>query len=138
MLRCVLISNGSVTAKFQTGATADITGPFYLVANTGFAMPQDEGQYVSPWFKTRANQDLTLDLSGAVAVGGVLSYIEVDGAYSSSSSSSSCRSSSSSSSSCRSSSSSSSSNSSSSSSSSCRSSSSSCRSSSSSSSSFNP
>jgi hypothetical protein len=107
VIRCVLISNGTVTAQFRSGATSfNITGPFYLVANTGFSISQDEGQYVTPWFATRAGQGLNLNLSDNIAIGGVLSYIEVDGVYSSSSSSSSC--SSSSSSSCRSSSSSSS------------------------------
>lgn len=128
VLRVVLISNGTVNVKFQSGASGqDITGLFYLVANTGFSMAQDDGQRVSPWCATREGDLLNLNLSAAVAVGGVLTYIEVEaGDYSSSSSS------------CRSSSSSSRSSSSSSSSSSCRSSSSSSRSSSSSSSSANP
>ena len=140
VLRCVLMSSGDVTATFHTGQNgSNITGPFPLIASTGFSLPQEEGQYVSSWFKTRVGDALVLNLSASVSVGGVLSYIEVEG-ETWSSSSSSCRSSSSSSSSssCRSSSSSSSSNSISSSSSSCRSSSSSCRSSSSSSSSTNP
>lgn len=128
VLRCVLISNGSVDVKFKSGTGLDITGPFYLVANTGFAIAQSEGQYVAPWFRTSASQSLVLNLSTSVSVGGVLNYIEVDGADISSSSSSRSSSSSSSSSSCRSSSSSSRSSSSSS-----RSSSSSSRSSSSSS-----
>lgn len=128
VLKIALISNGSVNVKFQSGANGqNLTGLFYLIANTGFVMNENGGQYAVPWFVTRTNDLLAINLSDNIAVGGVLTYIEVEaGEYSSSSSS------------CRSSSSSSRSVSSSSSSSSCRSSSSSSLSSSSSSSSANP
>lgn len=78
VLKCVLIANAAVNGKFQSGASGtDLTGLFYLAANTGFAMNQDGGNIASPWFKTASGSLLNLNLSGAVAVGGVLSYIEV-------------------------------------------------------------
>lgn len=78
VIKCVLISNGSVNVKFQSGAGGtDVTGLFYLAANTGFAMNADSGNIINPWFKTAAGALLNLNLSGATAVGGVLSYIEV-------------------------------------------------------------
>lgn len=95
VLKCVLISNGSVNVTFRSGTGKSITGPFYLVANGGFSAPQDDGQRVSPFCRTDRDENLVLNLSAGIAVGGVLSYIEVDGGEESSSSS--CRSSSSSS-----------------------------------------
>ena len=78
VLKCVLMSNGTVNVKFQSGASGtDITGLFYLIANTGFAMNQDGGNNANPWFKTATSALLNLNISDAVAVGGVLSYIEV-------------------------------------------------------------
>lgn len=78
VLKLVLMSNGTVNVKFQSGAGGtDITGLFYLVANTGFAMNQDGGIMATPWFKTASGELLNLNLSDAIAVGGVLTYIEV-------------------------------------------------------------
>lgn len=74
VLQVALISNGTVNVKFQSGASGtDLTGLFYLVANTGFVMNLSQ----IGWFKTVAGSLLNLNLSGAVAVGGVLSYVEV-------------------------------------------------------------
>lgn len=69
-----LTSNGSVNAKFQSGASGtDLTGFAYLVVNTGMVLPYNP----VGWFETGSNTLLNLNLSGAVAVGGSLTYIEV-------------------------------------------------------------
>lgn len=74
VLQMDLMSNGTVNTKFQSGASGtDLTGLSYLIANTGIVRP------FSPygWFETAASTLLNLNLSGAVAVGGSLLYIEV-------------------------------------------------------------
>ena len=69
-----LTSNGTVNAKFQSGAGGtDITGLAYLVVNTGFALAYNP----VGWFETGSNTLLNLNLSAAIAVGGSLVYIEV-------------------------------------------------------------
>jgi hypothetical protein len=74
VVQLALISNGTVNAKFQSGAGGTgLTGLFYLVANTGFVLPKSD----HPWFLTAIGSNLNLNLSAAIAVGGVLSYIEV-------------------------------------------------------------
>lgn len=74
VLAALLISNGSVNVKFQSGASGtDLTGLAYLVANTGFTLPFNP----VGWFETGSNTLLNLNLSGAVAIGGMLVYVEV-------------------------------------------------------------
>jgi len=68
--------NGSaaVNWKFQSSTGGDITGLFYCVSGG-----QGEIGAFSPvgLFQTVAGEDLQLNLSGAVAVGGYVVYIEV-------------------------------------------------------------
>lgn len=74
VLRMHLSSNGAVNAKFTDGAGgSDLTGLQYLTQYGGF------GAAYCPvgLFETTANTALVLNLSGAVAVGGVLTYVEV-------------------------------------------------------------
>lgn len=74
VLAVAFMANGTVNAKFQTGAGGtDLTGLFYMVANTGAALPYNP----AGWFETASNTLLNLNLSGAVAVGGCITYIEV-------------------------------------------------------------
>lgn len=78
VLEVVLISNGLVNVKFQSGAGGtDITGLFYLRANTGFSKNHGGANYAIPLCKTATGALLNLNLSDAIAVGGVLAYIEV-------------------------------------------------------------
>lgn len=74
VLSYVLMANGTVNAKFQSSTGGDITGLLYLVANTGAS----SGFSPVGHFETVAGEALELNLSGAVAVGGHLTYIEVD------------------------------------------------------------
>jgi len=74
VIALVLTSNGTVNVKFQSSTTpTDKTGLFYEVANTGFSMP------LNPygWFETISGEALNINLSAAIAVGGILQYIEV-------------------------------------------------------------
>lgn len=74
VLGLYLVANGTVNAKFQSGASGtDLTGLAYLVANTGFVLPFNP----VGWFETAVTTLLNLNLSGAVAVGGALVYVEV-------------------------------------------------------------
>jgi hypothetical protein len=68
------IANGSVNAKFQSGASGtDLTGLKYCVANGGLVAPFNP----LGWFETAAGVLLNLNLSGAVPVGGELVYVEI-------------------------------------------------------------
>jgi hypothetical protein len=69
------IGNGAVNAKFQSGAGGtDLTGLKYIAAaGGGICAPYNP----LGWFETASNTLLNLNLSGAVAVGGELTYIEV-------------------------------------------------------------
>jgi hypothetical protein len=68
------ISNGTVNAKFQDGASGtDLTGLKYCVANMGICAPFNP----VGWFETSATTLLNVNLSGAVAIGGELVYVEV-------------------------------------------------------------
>jgi hypothetical protein len=73
VLNYVLISSGTVNAKFRSATAGDISGLLYLIANVGAAA----GYAITGHFETVAGEALILNLSGAVAVGGHLSYIEV-------------------------------------------------------------
>lgn len=74
VLSYVLVANAAVNAKFQSATGGDISGLLYCAANTGAS----SGFSPVGHFQTAANEDLQLNLSGAVAVGGHLTYIEVD------------------------------------------------------------
>jgi hypothetical protein len=74
VLSLSLMSNGTVNAKFQSGAGGtDLTGLYYTAANTGFVLPFNPCGH----FETASNTLLNLNLSGAVAVGGQITYVEV-------------------------------------------------------------
>jgi hypothetical protein len=63
-----------VNAKFQSGAGGtDLTGLYYLAANGGMVLPYNK----LGWFETAVSALLNLNLSGAIPVGGCITYIEV-------------------------------------------------------------
>jgi hypothetical protein len=67
------IGSGAVNAKFQSAST-DKSGLKYIAAaGGGICAPFNPGG----WLETASGEALNLNLSGAVAVGGELSYIEV-------------------------------------------------------------
>ncbi len=67
-----LMSNGTVNVKFQSHVTpTDLTGLFYLVANTGISVAPNPAGI----FSCLVGEALDINLTGAVAVGGFLTYI---------------------------------------------------------------
>lgn len=70
-----LIGSAAVNAKFQSGAAGtDLTGLKYIAAaGGGICAPFNP----VGWFETGINTLLNLNLSGAVAIGGELVYVEV-------------------------------------------------------------
>lgn len=76
VISLALMAAAAVNAKLQTGAGGtDLTGLFYPAANGGFVLPYNEGG----WCETASGALLNLNLSGAVAVGGVVTYQEIAG-----------------------------------------------------------
>ncbi len=67
-----LVSNGTVNVKWQSNTT-DLTGLSYFIANTG----EVDGPNEYGWMQTAAGEDLNINLSGNVAVGGKMTYILV-------------------------------------------------------------
>lgn len=67
-----LSSAGTVNAKWQSAST-DISGLLYTVANIGVPVAFSPVGH----FATASGEALNLNLSGAVAVGGHLVYVEV-------------------------------------------------------------
>lgn len=72
VLQYNFMSNGTVDVKFQSAST-DKTGLYYTVANTGLSAPFSPIGY----FETAAGEALNVNLSGNIAIGGVLAYVEV-------------------------------------------------------------
>ncbi len=70
-----LMASGAVNAKFQSGTGGtDLTGlKYFAAAGAGISQPFNP----VGWFETASATLLNLNLSGAVAVGGELVYIEV-------------------------------------------------------------
>lgn len=72
VLNYSVISNGTVNAKWRSAST-DKSGLLYLIANVGASPAYSPvGQ-----FETVAGEALNINLSGAVAIGGHLTYVEV-------------------------------------------------------------
>lgn len=72
VLSYVLSSAGTVNAKWQSAST-DLTGLSYLVANSNLSSGSNNYGY----FQTAVGEALNLNLSGSIAVGGHITYIEV-------------------------------------------------------------
>jgi hypothetical protein len=69
-----LVANAAVNVKWQSHVTpTDKTGLSYLAANGGEVLPANQWG----WFETITGEALDINLSGAVAVGGHLTYVEV-------------------------------------------------------------
>lgn len=73
VLGYTLVAAGAVTVKFQSNAT-DLTGALPLAANGGVSAAG--GPYV-PSFETAVGDPLNVNLGGAVAVAGHLTYQEI-------------------------------------------------------------
>jgi hypothetical protein len=74
VLSLMLVAAGTVTVRFESGASGTaLSGQMNLVANSGFTLPFNP----LGWFETAVNTLLNLELSGAVSVDGMLTYVEV-------------------------------------------------------------
>ena len=75
VLGLVMVAAGAVTARFESaaGGTA-LTGQMSLITGTPIVLPLD---LEVGHFETAAGAALNLELSGAVSVDGVLTYVEV-------------------------------------------------------------
>lgn len=74
VLALFLVSAGSVTARFESGASGTaLTGQMTLAVNSGFCLPYNP----VGWFETAAGELLNLELSGAVSVDGSVTYAEI-------------------------------------------------------------
>lgn len=75
VVQAFVMAAGAVNAKWKSGSGTDLTGLGYPAANGGYVLP------FSPagWFETASGQALNLNLSSAVAVGGVIGYQLVKG-----------------------------------------------------------
>ena len=65
--------NAGVNVKFQSGSD-DITGLWYGGANTVVTLPIVPDEEKQFWFKTGKGAALNINLSGNIAVGGVIIY----------------------------------------------------------------
>lgn len=66
--------SGAVNSKVKSGAGTDLTGLSYgATAGNGYVLPHsgDRGAW---WLRTASGEALVLNLSGAVAVGGLVTY----------------------------------------------------------------
>lgn len=74
VLRWSLVCNGAVNVKWQSHVTpTDLTGLHYFSANGGISEPYCKVGH----FETVSGEALDINLSGAIAVGGSLTYVEV-------------------------------------------------------------
>lgn len=74
VLNGLIIASAAVTVKFTDGAVgASVAGIMALQANGGFVIPYAP----TGNFQTSAGNDLVLNLSGAIQVGGWLSYVTI-------------------------------------------------------------
>lgn len=75
VLAVALVSAGTVTARFESGAGGTaLTGQMTTAVNTGVVLPYNP----VGWFETAAGALLNLELSGNVSVDGSLTYCLVD------------------------------------------------------------
>jgi hypothetical protein len=66
-------TNGAVNVRFQSGGD-NITGLFYGAGNSFIVLPIVPDEDKQFWFETTKGAALNINLSGAVAVGGILVY----------------------------------------------------------------
>lgn len=74
VLSLMMIASGVVSARFESGAGGTaLSGQMQLIAQAGFTLPQSS----TGWFETAVGALLNLELSAAISVDGLLTYIEV-------------------------------------------------------------
>ena len=74
VLSLLMVAAGTVNTRFESGANGTaLSGQMNLVANTGFCLPFNP----VGWFETASAVLLNLELSAAISVDGILTYVEV-------------------------------------------------------------
>jgi hypothetical protein len=74
VLSLMMIAAGSVNARFESGAgVTALSGQMQLTAQSGFTLPFNP----AGWFETTSGALLNLELSAAISVDGMLTYVEV-------------------------------------------------------------
>ena len=73
VLSYVLVASGAVAAKWKDGASTDVSGAMSLAANSVVPAPHSPSGHVA----TSKGNALILNLSGATAVNGHLTYDEL-------------------------------------------------------------
>lgn len=74
ILSAFMVASAAVTARFESGAGGTaLSGQMNLAANSGFVLPYNP----HGWNETAVNTLLNLELSSAVSVDGMLTYVEV-------------------------------------------------------------
>jgi len=74
VLSLSITANAAVNIKFQSHVTpTDLTGLFYMATNGLFTLQYNP----KGWFQTVVGESLDINLSGAIAVGGCITYITV-------------------------------------------------------------
>lgn len=69
------VCGGTVSVKFRSGASTDLTGAMPFVANGGMSSPSAGGDTAGySVLETAAGESLVINLSGAVQVSGWVSY----------------------------------------------------------------
>lgn len=70
VLQAFAMATSAVNIRWKSGTGTNLTGLGYPAANGGYVLTY------SPvgWFETASGEALTLNLSGTVAVGGVMAY----------------------------------------------------------------
>lgn len=74
LLSYVLVADGAVFVRWKSGASTNLSGRLSLAANGGAVAPPANPD-AGPWLETSAGEALVLNLSGAVEVGGHISYV---------------------------------------------------------------
>lgn len=74
ILSAFMVASAAVTVRFESGASGTaLSGQMNLAANSGFVLPYNP----HGWNETAVNTLLNLELSAAVSVDGMLTYVEV-------------------------------------------------------------
>lgn len=73
VLAYVIVSDGTVAAKWRSSTTTDLTGAMSLLASSGVSTAYSPVGH----FETAAGEALTLNLSAAIGARGHLTYLEI-------------------------------------------------------------
>jgi hypothetical protein len=73
LLSATLVAAGTVAVQFKSGAATDLSGAMTLVANNILPLAPCTWGHL----ETAEGEDLVLELSAAIGVNGLISYLEI-------------------------------------------------------------